>query len=86
MKRCGGAVGAVLPTFNTNKKNVSGKELYIKISKEMIKYYNEKVLKNKPALDALVYYKMDGYKAINNFLTKNLQPTLIVCAEKKRER
>ena len=76
---------AVLPTFNTNKKNAAGKDVYTKMSKEMIKYYNEKVLTNKTALGALLYYKLNGYSSINNFLTKNLQPTLIVCAGKKEK-
>ncbi len=75
---------AVLPTFDTSKKNTSGKEMYIKLSKDMTRYYNETILKNKAALEALRYYKFDGYSDLNKFLTRNLQSTLVVCAEGKK--
>lgn len=35
---------AVLPTFDTNKKNASGKKMYIKLSKDMTRYYNETIM------------------------------------------
>lgn len=65
-------------TFDISTKNASGKESYIKISSAMIKYYNTYILKKKSAVDAIKYYKGSGYQNINNFLTMQMQPTLMV--------
>jgi hypothetical protein len=65
-------------TFDISKKNAAGKEVYVKISSAMIKYYNTYILKKKSAVEAIKFYKGSGYYDINMLLTMQMQPTLVV--------
>lgn len=54
--------------FNTLKKDKKGKKDYELLSERYIQHYNENILNYKEYIDALQYYKGNGYSSINSLL------------------
>jgi hypothetical protein len=59
--------------IDTARKNVQGLQNYMKSAKQMMMYYNNAVLTDKKAVEALTFYKSLGYFEMNRFLLEDLE-------------
>lgn len=72
-------------TIAIAQKNSQGRRQYMEHASAMIKYFNEVVLKDKEAVDALGSYKLVTYGRLNAFLLQKLEPRVHIDVEKSRK-
>lgn len=53
--------------------SLKNKEVYLNLAETMIEYYDKKIVNTKKKIDALNYYKHNGYTTINQILLKQCE-------------